>query len=647
VPKAHSMIGLGKETLLRLYEAAVRSERGPQAVFREEVMKRIAQMEDLLLADKTYSAEGLSTAAVAAAMGDEDHSFLDAEALAGSMPERRGSKGLGTSRRVRIEKALATMQTYLEMAEEQPPFILLHHGQLIAAPHPGAQVVEHPDGMEAAIGLFDGLASRLTEVLRALRVARLEHDGRYDPARHDALLARFDWRAFDDDEFSLLPPIVVLESGRRLRGWAAASLSSLLRSGRPIHVLAVECISDADCDVDSEGLANIHPGFGFFAIAHREAFVVQSNLAYPYHLIDGLKRMMKVPRPAITLVAEPAWEAPVAPWLQLAAAHSGRGTPSFRYDADAGLTWAECFDLEGNPQPEQAWPVRETWITDAGGEEQTLEEAFTFTHAAALDPVYRSHFRVIPTDAWNDDQLEITTYLATAPEERGRKVPYIWIVGKDGRLARAVMTQEMIFACRDRRRAWRILQELGGADNEYARRAAEAARQEALAKAEEARKALEAEHAEEVEQARATAAGEAMERLVGVLMNEDAMTSMAPSPAALPTAIPAAEPVLEEEVAEAAEKEEPEEEEEAISFADPYITSALCTTCNECTNLNSRMFQYNANKQAFIADPKAGNFAELVKAAEKCPARCIHPGAPREDDETATEALIAKAAQFN
>jgi hypothetical protein len=313
------------------------------------------------------------------------------------------------------------------------------------------------------------------------------------------------------------------------------------------------------------------------------------------------------------------------------------------------LTWAECFDLSGNPQPETAWPVRETRIADSAGGEQTLVEAFTFAHAAALDPVYRGHFRVIPTEAWNEDQLEISTYLATDPEERGRKVPYIWIAGKDGRLARTVVTQEMIFACHDRRRAWRILQELGGADNEYARRAAEAARQQVLAEAEETRRELEAEHIEEVEQARATAAGEAMERLVSVLMNEDALASMAPA-AATPAAVPMVEPAAAEaaeEVAEGAEVEEEAEEEEEISFADPYITSALCTTCNECTNLNNRMFQYNANKQAFIADPKAGTFEELVKAAEKCPARCIHPGAPREDDDTVTEDLIAKAARFN
>jgi ferredoxin len=80
---------------------------------------------------------------------------------------------------------------------------------------------------------------------------------------------------------------------------------------------------------------------------------------------------------------------------------------------------------------------------------------------------------------------------------------------------------------------------------------------------------------------------------------------------------------------------------------DPYIDTVLCTSCKECTDINSRMFAYDDNKQAFIADADAGSFAELVKAAKLCPAKCIHPGQPRSDDATATPKWIAEAAKFN
>ena len=59
------------------------------------------------------------------------------------------------------------------------------------------------------------------------------------------------------------------------------------------------------------------------------------------------------------------------------------------------------------------------------------------------------------------------------------------------------------------------------------------------------------------------------------------------------------------------------------------------------------MFQYNDQKQAFIADIQAGTFAELVKAAEACPVSIIHPGAPVNPNEPGLEALIEKASAWN
>jgi ferredoxin len=131
-------------------------------------------------------------------------------------------------------------------------------------------------------------------------------------------------------------------------------------------------------------------------------------------------------------------------------------------------------------------------------------------------------------------------------------------------------------------------------------------------------------------------------------MSPEGLTAAASVLPAAPEPVPAplAEPAPEV-AGEPAAAEEPEEEEEALSFDEPYIDEPLCTTCNECTNLNPRLFQYNAEKQAFIADAAAGSFAELVKAAELCPARCIHPGKPRGDDPTATPELVERAAPFN
>jgi hypothetical protein len=59
------------------------------------------------------------------------------------------------------------------------------------------------------------------------------------------------------------------------------------------------------------------------------------------------------------------------------------------------------------------------------------------------------------------------------------------------------------------------------------------------------------------------------------------------------------------------------------------------------------MFAYDDNKQAYIADPDAGTFRQLVEAAEGCQVSIIHPGKPRNPKEPGLEDLIKRAAEFN
>jgi ferredoxin len=387
------------------------------------------------------------------------------------------------------------------------------------------------------------------------------------------------------------------------------------------------------------------PCTGYLAIAHREAFVVQSTLARPRQLVDGFSRMAVSLRPAVALVTRPQWGAAIAPWSQMVLAWHARNPSGFCYDPSAGATWAERFDLTDNPQPEAAWPEHEAVYVDGSGLPGSIPQRFTAVHAAATDPASRQQFRLLSSDEWAEDQIDIADYLDLPDKRQLRRIPYLWIVGHDGELARAVVTREQACLALDDLRAWRVLQELAGYHNEYARRAAEIARDEARAEAGNERAQLIARQDEAIDQARATAAGQTIDRLVAVLMD---LESIAP-PVKIATAAAAAPPVELDAQQPAAEQTEvvadaaPPEE---ISFDEPYIDSVLCTTCNECTNINPTMFVYDGNRQATITDPSSGTFEQLVKAAEKCPAHCIHPGLPRADDPTVNDDLLTRAKVF-
>jgi pyruvate-ferredoxin/flavodoxin oxidoreductase len=79
----------------------------------------------------------------------------------------------------------------------------------------------------------------------------------------------------------------------------------------------------------------------------------------------------------------------------------------------------------------------------------------------------------------------------------------------------------------------------------------------------------------------------------------------------------------------------------------PWIDTPQCTTCDECTNLNPNIFAYDANKKATIKNPDGGPYKDLVKAAERCTARVIHPGLPRDRSAKDIEKWIKRAEKFN
>jgi pyruvate-ferredoxin/flavodoxin oxidoreductase len=78
-----------------------------------------------------------------------------------------------------------------------------------------------------------------------------------------------------------------------------------------------------------------------------------------------------------------------------------------------------------------------------------------------------------------------------------------------------------------------------------------------------------------------------------------------------------------------------------------WIDTPECTACDECMNINPKLFAYNETNKAIVVDPKAGTYLEIVKAAEKCTAGVIHPGTPWNKNEPNLDKLLARAAKFN
>jgi ferredoxin len=647
-------LGYGPYVSLHLMVHAIRHRhQHRREQFSQRVGKHITGLQSLLQVERSKSI-GTSESGNAAKGVGQVSRHLDTGALAGMLEQRaHGSVEMPADRRVRIELALRELQDW-----QDDPVLVRFVGHLQydwLNKLPMVEIVDSDDPCTTATEIFERDAARLARVFAADRIAALEIDGRYDPAIHDSWFANFDWQAFSDEEMQLVTKVVALASANHLAGDGLPSLSKLLGSRLPVHVLSwVRAYDNPARTSGGDPFDAYRFELAYFGVGHRQVVVAQSSAARHEDLLSGFLCALDCNRTSLHLVNRGTQTKSKKPlldaWFVASAALESRAHPYLLVNPDAGDHAAERVSFGSNPQAANDWPVEKLEYRSADGEITEMDLAFTFADYALLMPALHEHFRTVPAGFESDDLVTVDKYLEAGNEHIDRLVPFVWGIDDQDVLVKLVVSRALVFACRDRLNYWHTLQELAGIQNFYVEEAIDRIIAEQQAAIEAEREQLKKEHEEQLESVRSEAAGEAMGQLVDVLMGADLSgmiageSHLASMPASKPAAAPAEPP------AEAAAEAEPavvEEAEEELSFDEPWLDSDMCTTCDDCMGINKMMFVYNDNKQAIIKDPKAGTYSDLVRAAEICPAKCIHPGKPLNPNEPGLDELVARAAPFN
>ncbi len=538
------------------------------------------------------------------------------------------------------------------------------------------------DAPSIAIGLFEGHMRRMADGFAAVRRAELELEDRYDAERDEPFFRRFDWRQFTDEEFMLCPPIVTVGGDGAMLDIGFQNLSRLLASGKPIRVIVLDTqvysntggqactsgffgqVSDmAAFGSGQRGKEETRKELALLAIAHRGAYVLQASQAAPSHLLGGVLRALQARRPAVMIL-----HCPCPPEHGLAdegterAARltlESRAFPLVEFNPDGGPAMADQLSLDGNPALDEPWPSYEMTYLDEAGAERTMTVPVTTADWAATELRFRKHFRPARDD--DEDLVPFHEFVAAAKDDREGRRPFVYVIGADRRLARLVVSPEIVMLAEERLTLWSLLRQMAGLELPPAVR--ESAVEPAVA-------GVQAEYEARIADLRATWPGRIARRLAEGLIRSgngkrtiaellaevEAMPGLEP-PAATPTdagaasgaSVPAAAPAAGAAAAAPTAAPTPAASapaaEQGLSL-EAWIETERCTTCDECTRLNGRLFAYNDKKQAYIKDPKAGTFKDLVMAAEKCPAGIIHPGTPLNPKEKDLPKWLKRAERF-
>lgn len=562
-------------------------------------IQRLEQkLRDILQADFMHSGAARSAERLENAVGGTDHAVFDFAAMARVLRSAPAADPLPASRRRRIEDAIDTLRS-----------------QRFVGPDglPGGSGL-HPfefDDCAAAREAFRDRLDDMQRLVRAIAIADLEADNHYDEARHDRFFEAFDADRLGPGDFALFPSYLVCVE--ELDGDQRSLVLDLLESGLPFKIVAqstdiIGSLASSQNHISS-GKHGQH--LARMALGLDDVFVLQAPSALLYRLHQAVLQAVSVPQAALISVYAGT------DYLASASACESRAFPCFAYDPSASGGQSGRFRLLGNPQQDQDWPRHHLDYETDAHDRQGAETAFTLVDFVAQDPRFASRFAAIADDSSMDgdnDLVPIDRYLQLSDGQRARAVPCVMLIDEHDRLRRFVVDDKLVEAAARCLNAWRNLQELGGIGNSHARSAlGEAQRRWDEEKAQLA--------ARPSEQPTATAPAAATAAPVP--------TAGAPS-----TALAAA--------AAAA----PEEPAAPPSSDDPWIETIRCTSCNECKEINDRMFAYDEDNRARIADPDAGTYRELVQAAETCQVAIIHPGKPRNPDEPGLEELIKRAEPF-
>lgn len=564
---------------------------------REDINGLIVRLNDILRADFVGSEAGRRPDALKASVGTGQQALFDFGAMAQVLGRGAPPRRLSAVRRERIERTLAILRSQRFFPPAAP---------LFAGTDPWEFQL---DSCRAVREAFAERLPAMAALVAAMSIAELEADGRYDEARHDEWFAGFDAGSLSPVDLEIFPDYLVRLRGRTPGATADDGLMELLSSGIPVKVL----VETDDILVESSiGRGHYASGgrgvqLASLAMGLNDVFVLQTASANLLQLRDCIRRGLSAPAPALFSVytAGAAHADQLPCYLLSAAAMQSRAFPVFSYDPSAGPDLAARFSLENNPQPERDWPVTRFEYADAALQRNSDDLAFTLADFVMADARHAHHFaRVPPQPAANDGMLPLAEWLGRPPGADDDRVPVILAVDGEDALQRLITDDHVVQAARRCQESWHRLQELGGVHSSHAERLLARARED-----------WEEQRRVEVEALAGTSPP--------VADHPDAITA-----ASTPAVVPAPE-------------------EEADRPPDQaWIETLRCSSCNECTQINDRMFAYDENQQAYIKDIAAGTFRELVDAAESCQLSIIHPGKPINPNEPGLEELLERAKSF-
>jgi len=529
------------------------------------------------------------------------------------------------ARGARIEKALTTLESRLYLWEGGPtgngpsPVVIANAtgcSSVYASTMPYNSYSDpwvnslFQDSAPLAKGIFEGISARMTEDVRALRIAGLELEDAYDEAAHERELRTLSWEKFTPEELALLPTVMSLGGDGASYDIGFGAMSRILASDTPIKMLVLDSGAYSNTggqastssftgqDSDLARFGGSHTGkhearkeLALLASFHPHVYACSTSTAFHGHfLATTMDYLGYQSAPSVMNVYTPCGSEHGIPESSSNArarmAVESRMHPLFVHDPRRGSTMREWFTIDGNPDADKAWTSTTLEYLDEDGALQLLTTPLTPAEFALGEVRFKKQFRKLRAEE-EDSAIPVDEYVELPVAERAGRVPFIYATDDDRHLIKVACSHKIVSLVEDRRRYWQTLQYLAGVNEAQLTALHRADIEELRARYEEATSARESS-LDDIARAMADLASSSQAPAGGALAGLTP-TASAPAPAAAaPAAAPAQGPIW-------------------LDTAD----EALCNDCGTCYQELPQFF----TKTTVVIDGEARVIARMIPGA--------------------------------
>ena len=586
------VIGCGADTADRVMRHLwLRSQTLYKDRIAAELRDLAIRLNDLLRSDELEADEARQPQALRRTFGSQFGELIDFDVLSCTLRCRRSHEPMPEKRRKRIESALRVLREEKFFGVE--PDIDRY----------GFAFTSCTEALAACKCRLPGMA----DLIRAIRVAALELNNSYRDELHDDFFGHFAASSLTTEDIRWFPSYYVSIREQDCEPVDRAYLIEILSSDLPFKLIfqVDHLLQSDDGRPDFLSTSAWKSQLATMATNLGSDFVLQTATSNLCSLTENLVQGFTTPGVALFSIFSPGEDSyPLLhPYLAAAAAVESRLFPVIVFDSGKGDTRNDCFSVQGNPQRQSAWPVHSFTYENESMQAVTESLPFTPLDFLAADPAFSSMFRDVQRRQWSQEMVPLAEYLQGNAGTNNGRMPFVLAVGPNDQLNRLIVSSAAVELTRRVGRRWHNLRELAGINQPHPSPGLDTDHQDCASD--------QPKSAEEY----------------------DGQSPGKPDPSDVPMAV-AARANFEVEQAKSAPGE-------------PWIETPRCTSCNACTNRNSRMFKYDENKQAYIADVHAGTYRDLVEAAEACKVAIIHPGEPGDSNEPDLEGLLERAKVFH